>query len=133
MNSITSTNNSNTNTTSSSSSNSCCAKIKKEPIEPCIDLALPTTQVTRQTFPSASKSRLIFYEMNFNRLLDIIKNKMVNANNINTTFIKLLTNEIATFAANITTDVIKFLGEQEYTIVEIEDVNGIRVGWKISW
>ena len=94
-------------------------------------------QLTRNTFPSLQELTVILYEEQFNRILNIVKTRILNAYNnippLNNNVARLLNNEFNNIPMQVITDVKTFLQTQKgYTITDSEDINGNIIGWRIN-
>ena len=93
----------------------------------------PNSKVTGNTFPSRANLVEILDEDQFNRILQLVKTKILNASNENLTSIRVMVADVAQFKTQIVTNVKTWLGGKGYTITEIEDAVGQPTGWKLSW
>ena len=93
----------------------------------------PNSKVTGNTFPSRNNLVEILSEDQFNRILQMIKSKILNAALENVTSIRVMVADVAQFKAQIVTNVKAFLAGKGYTITEIEDSVGQSTGWKLTW
>ncbi len=84
-------------------------------------------------FPDKNSVNECFFQENFNRLLDLIRGKMVHANSTNLNCCRVLTAETAEYKATVVTSVKSFLTNKGYAITEIENPDGVSTGWKLSW
>jgi hypothetical protein len=91
------------------------------------------SQPTRINFPSKAGLRAIFKEHNINNILETIRQKIIEANNSNQTSVKIINASLECVSDVTITSVKDFLIEQGYTIIEIEDLNGAIIGWRLSW
>jgi len=89
--------------------------------------------VSGSTFPDKTNLVSILTQEHFNRLLQLIKTKILNASLENLNFIRILNPETIQFKGTIVTGVKTFLSGKGYTITDIEDVVGQTIGWKLSW
>ena len=92
-----------------------------------------SNEITRENFPTANNLTNILYNYNFNKLLTIIKDKIIIANMNNNNYIKLLNNDLLNILQNIINDVKTFLINNGYQIILVEDTNNINIGLKIQW
>ena len=91
------------------------------------------SQVTRDTFPDKTTLVTMITQDQFNRLLQVIKTKIINASILNLEFIRILNTETTQFKAATITCVKTFLSNKSYSITEIEDATGQSTGWKLGW
>jgi hypothetical protein len=89
--------------------------------------------VSGSTFPDKTNLVSILTQEHFNRLLQLIKTKILNASLENLNFIRIHNPETMQFKATTITGVKTFLSGKGYTITDIEDVVGQILGWKLSW
>lgn len=90
-------------------------------------------EITSLTFPNRQKFMSIFIESSFNKFINLIKMYMLEAIKSNKSYIQLRTIDFDSNPNVKFLDVRKFLVEKGYTIYELEDITGNRVGLKISW
>ncbi len=91
------------------------------------------TAINSLNFPDKNSVNECFFQENFNRLLDLIRTKMVHANGTNNNYCRVLTAETAGYKATVVTSVKSFLTNKGYAITEIENSDGVSTGWKITW
>ena len=91
------------------------------------------SQVTRETFPCLTELQDIFYKEDFNALLYLVKNRMIQAKRMNQNHARINNPEIANLHQTVVTDVKQFLRTKNFTITEIEDNAGIASGWKVNF
>jgi hypothetical protein len=109
-------------------------------------------QLTRDTFPNLQDLTTILYDDQFNRVLNIVKNRILAAHNniivapvinngvapigapvINNGVARLHNNDFINIPMQVITDVKNFLRNQKgYTIMDSEDMNGNIIGWRIN-
>jgi hypothetical protein len=92
-----------------------------------------TVRVDRNNFPFLPDLRTTLYNMQFDNLLNFIKDKIVNASRMNQTFVRILNNELNQYNESMVNDVKAFLITRGYTIIVIEDQAGVSIGWKINF
>ena len=92
-----------------------------------------TVQINQNGFPSYDELKQIFYREDFNTVLNIVKNRMIQAKRMNTNFAKLTVPDLNMIPMQVVDDVKVFLKNNGYTIVDIEDNAGVVTGWKISF
>lgn len=109
------------------------SRIKAEPEQNVFKFTDYNSKVTGNTFPSRENLIEILYENQFNCILQLIKTKILNAENANLNSIRVLVSDISQFKAQIVTNVKAWLTGKGYTITEIEDGNGQSTGWKLWW
>lgn len=119
---------------------SCSAQpVAAQPVAAQSVTAQPTFEfkegvaITREDFPSVAQFKRICEINNFNRLLDMLKQRMILANNSNQPYARVVVSDYSCFPAGTVTEVKSFLVEKGYRITEIEDANGNPQGWKWSW
>jgi hypothetical protein len=93
----------------------------------------PNSKVTGNTFPSRANLVEILTEDQFNRILQLVKTKILNASNENLSSIRVMVADVAQFKVQIVSNVKNWLVGKGYTITEIEDATGQSTGWKLSW
>ncbi len=91
------------------------------------------TAINSLNFPDKNSVNECFFQENFNRLLDLIRGKMVHANGTNNNCCRILTTETTGYKPNVITSVKSFLTNKGYAITEIENADGVSTGWKLSW
>jgi|LauGreDrversion4_2_1035121.scaffolds.fasta_scaffold04848_9 hypothetical protein len=84
-------------------------------------------------FPDKNSVNECFFQENFNRLLGLVRTKMVQANSTNNNFCRVLTADTASYKEIVVTSVKSFLTNKGYVITEIENHDGISTGWKLMW
>ncbi len=84
-------------------------------------------------FPDKNSVNECFFQENFNRLLNLIRTKMVQANSTNTSYCRVLPADTTGYKELVVTSVKSFLTNKGYSIVEIENADGGSTGWKLSW
>jgi hypothetical protein len=84
-------------------------------------------------FPDKGRLNECFFQENFNRLLHLIRIKMVDANALNNNFCRVLTADTANYKPNVVSSVKSFLIGKGYAISEIENPDGVSTGWKLTW
>jgi hypothetical protein len=95
---------------------------------------LEVVQTNRVTFPHLNELQQIFYEDDFNTILNIIKNRIIMARRTNNKDARILHNELMNISQPIINDVKLYLkNERGYIITEIEDINNNYVGFKVSF
>jgi hypothetical protein len=113
------------------------AVVAANPSQPCSKesekSSFVNNRVSRGSFLSRNQVKNILEEHNFNRILEIIKLKMLTANQSNNTMIKIQNSELTNFQPTMVDNVKEFLMGLDYKITDIEDPNGILTGWSISW
>ena len=92
-----------------------------------------TSRVDRNNFPFLPDLRITLYNMQFDNMLNFIKDKIVTASRMNQTFVRILNNELNQYTESMINDVKAFLITRGYTIIAIEDQAGISIGWKINF
>jgi hypothetical protein len=92
-----------------------------------------TCAVNTLNWPDKDRVNEFFYQENFNRLLHLIRYKMVEANTTNNNFTRILTADTTGFKSNVIVAVKAFLVNKGYSITEIENMDGVNAGWKLSW
>ena len=98
-----------------------------------MDILNDASKLNSSTFPTKNNLNLALYEYNFNKMLVIIRCKIVEANNRNEQYIRVMNPDLNMFNIKIVDDVKKFLSQKEYNISNIENENNILLGWKLSW
>lgn len=91
------------------------------------------SKVTGNTFPSRANLVELLAEDQFNRILQLVKTKILNASNENLNSIRVMVADVTQFKVQIVSNVKTWLTGKGYTITEIEDVTGQSIGWKLSW
>lgn len=91
------------------------------------------SQVTMNTFPCRDELNNIIYNINFDSILNIIKNKIIIANSNNNNYIRIIPADYSHVSTDTVNGIKKFLREKGYTVTDIEDLNGINQGFKITW
>jgi hypothetical protein len=89
--------------------------------------------LSRDNFPGKDNLVNLLYNIKFNNLLTNIKNKILDANNINLNYIKLTPNDLHNNTEELIDDLLNFLKTKKYTITNIEDDNNVNLGYKIKW
>ena len=90
--------------------------------------------INRTTFPTKKELNEIIYQHNFNQLLVVIKNKILNASSFIHKYISLTNQELVDkFQTNIIEDVKTFLLSKDYIITYVEDLSNNITGWKLYW
>lgn len=91
------------------------------------------SNITENTFPNKDNLIEILKEDQINRILKMIKNKILIASIENNTSIRVLLIDTNMFKISNVTFVKTFLVNKGYVITEIEGVAGEQIGWKLSW
>ena len=89
--------------------------------------------INRNNFPNVDNLRNILYNFNFNRILNIIKNKIDAANLINHNYVRVLNNDLINISQNTINDVKNYLINHGYQIILIEDAAYNSLGFKVEW
>jgi hypothetical protein len=92
-----------------------------------------SNRVNRDTFPSLLELHQVLYDINFDNLLNLIKNLIVNANRMNQNFVRVNTNDLNQYNQNIIDEMRNYLVNKGYTVIIIEDPTGVNMGWKINF
>jgi hypothetical protein len=91
-------------------------------------------KTNRITFPHLHELQQIFYEMDFDELLNLIKNRIIASKRGNMKEARIHTNEMNNISLQVVTDVKQYLrNERGYNIVDVEDIGGNYSGFKISF
>ena len=90
-------------------------------------------QVDSNNFPMKEDLKNLFHEINFNRVLEIIKNKMHLANIEGLNYIRILNSDVVNISQIIIDEVKIFMQQRLYTLTNIEDVQSNFIGWKLEW
>ncbi len=85
------------------------------------------------SFPDKNSVNECFFQENFNRLLNLIRTKMVQANSSNNNYCRVIPADTAGYKDLVVTSVKSFLTNKGYAITEIENADGVSTGWKLSW
>lgn len=89
--------------------------------------------ITKNEFPSLDELKDIFYENNFNNILNTVKNRIIVAKRTNLDSARMQNADFVNIPQNVINDVKKFLREErKYVLTDIEDNAGVSVGWKIN-
>ena len=91
------------------------------------------TLLTRESFPSKNDLTNIFYREDFNRLLNTVKNNIVQAKRMNIHNARISIPDMINISQQIVNDVKQFLRDKGFTITEVEDMGGASSGWKITF
>jgi hypothetical protein len=91
------------------------------------------SQVTRETFPCLKELRDIFYKEDFNALLYLIKNRIIQAKRANQNSARINYPEIANLPQQVVTDVKHCLRTKDFIIVDVEDAAGVASGFKVNF
>lgn len=90
------------------------------------------TELTRETFPKSHLLKRFSYQNHFNKILNVIKNQMIDAINSKQPSVRISKADL-----NSDTDTIDelktFLLEQEYTVYDVIDHTNVFVGIRILW
>jgi hypothetical protein len=89
--------------------------------------------VNSLNFPDKASLNECFFQENFNRLLHLVRTRMIDANTFNNNFCRILNPDTANYKPNVVTSVKSFLIGKGYVISEIETPDGIPSGWKLTW
>jgi len=91
--------------------------------------------INESNFPHSDNIKNIIYNHQFNKLLQHIKNEIINSTsiNLNNNNIKINLATIALFPVEIIVDVKNYLKNKNYKNVDIEDPQGNITGWKLYW
>jgi len=90
--------------------------------------------ITSETFPSLTELQNILYQDDFNAVLNLVKNRIIQAKRTNMNFARLTLIDFNMISPQIVSDVKVFLRKgRGYTIVDIEDNANVVTGWKISF
>ena len=102
---------------------------------------MQTNEINIENFPTAEDYKKSLYKKNINRALNIIYKKFeqVDLSNPSVMLMKSHFHVIAgsevpcayTISDNILKEVMKFLTEKGYRIIEIQDAGDIHIGWKV--
>jgi hypothetical protein len=84
-------------------------------------------------FPSAQDLKTMLDTNNFNRVLELIRLRIIDANNRNENFIRINNPEFIGFTNKTICDVKSFLVNKGYIIANIENDNLAQIGWRLSW
>uniref|UniRef100_A0A6C0EBP3 Uncharacterized protein n=1 Tax=viral metagenome TaxID=1070528 RepID=A0A6C0EBP3_9ZZZZ len=103
-----------------------------QPIPEQNNLVLPIN-VNRDNFPTANNLNDILYNLNFNRILRIIRDRIETANLNNLNYVRILNADILNTAINVINNLKLFLINNGYQIILLEDANNISIGFKIIW
>jgi hypothetical protein len=90
-------------------------------------------QLDSNNFPMKEDLKNLFHEINFNRVLEIIKNKMHLANIEGLNYIRILNSDVVNISQVIIDEVKNCMRQRLYTITNIEDVQSNFIGWKLEW
>lgn len=92
------------------------------------------TNITTETFPNIDDLQEIFYKDDFNRVLNIVKNRIIQAKTNNLNYAKLYNVDFINIPEKVMIDVKIFLcQERGYSVSEIENNEGNATGWKLSF
>ena len=91
------------------------------------------TMLSRDTFPSKNDLTNFFNKEDFNRLLNTVKNNILQSKRMNTTSTRINIPDMINISPQIISDVKDFLRSKGYVITEVEDVGGISSGWRINF
>ena len=90
--------------------------------------------VTRETFPSLVELQDILYDMDFNNILNMVKNRILMEKTNGNNFARFMHMDFANIKPQIVNDVKLFLrNKKNYIITDVEDVGGVHIGWKINF
>jgi hypothetical protein len=90
--------------------------------------------VTRNTFPSLVELQDILYDMDFNNILNMVKNRILMEKSNGNNYARFMNVDFMNIKPQIVNDVKLYLrNEKNYTITDIEDVAGVHIGWKITY
>jgi hypothetical protein len=92
-----------------------------------------SNRVNRDNFPSLLELRQVLHDINFDNLLNMIKNLIINANRMNQNFVRVNTNDLNQYSQNIIDDMRNYLVTKGYTVINIEDPVGVNMGWRINF
>ncbi len=88
-------------------------------------------RVTADTFPSQNQLQRIFHEEDVTNLLNLIKNRLIQAKRTNQPA-RVNQPELIAYTENIREEVRNILRNKGYVIVDVEAANG-ETGWRIPF
>lgn len=98
-----------------------------------MDFFTEVNKINANNFPSSNILNSLLDEQNFNKILLLIRGKIIEANTRNDQYIRMMNPELISFNQKIVDSVKKFLLQKEYIITNIENENLALIGWKLSW